>query len=182
MSSRSRRRPDRPAQSCRLCCLTPLSALPDSPDGAHPEDAASLCCLLTGLNDLHDSPRQQGSHDPCCANAAPPPEVELLLRKLTGAVWAKGDRRKWEKPALNKEVSTDPPSWNCVVPTAKASSARGVAGAHGGIRCSPATLITRVNMKRLCQNPQLYMPCHDCSWLGASVQAAGRDRPMCLFL
>lgn len=30
------------------------------------------------------------------ANAAPPPEVELLFRKLMGAVWAKEDRRKWK--------------------------------------------------------------------------------------
>lgn len=62
------------------------------------------------------------------ANATPSPEAGLLFRKPMGMVWAKGGGvgGNGSGTGVNTEVSIALPSWDCVVPTAEARSARGV--------------------------------------------------------
>lgn len=78
------------------------------------------------------------------ASATPLPEAGLLFRKPMGMVWAKGGGVGGNEngTGVDTEVSSAPPSWDCVVPAAEAGVRGG--GGHGA---------THVSMKRLCHKP-----------------------------
>lgn len=77
------------------------------------------------------------------ASVTPLPEAGLLFRKPMGMVWAKGGTvgGNGNGTGVNTEVSSAPPSWDCVVPAAEAGVQEGGGGA------------THVSMKRLCHKP-----------------------------